>query len=208
MLVAFNPGSSYQWSTGSDYSMLNVCNTGTYWVNVSNGMCNTSDTIQVTVHPKPNVNISMVTGSSATLDAGHPGASHYWSTGATTQTIAVNTAGSYWVQVTNGLGCTGSDTTYVAIAALSEQSKGGLPFSLYPNPSQDHLLTLRFEGIAGESGYLRIVNMLGVQVYNEKLDVASGRTEKPVHLQELPAGMYLAELHYSGRRSVIKIRLE
>ena len=48
-------------------------------------------------------------GASQTLDAGSH-ASYLWSTGATTQTIDVNTAGTYHVTVQDPLGCEASDT--------------------------------------------------------------------------------------------------
>ena len=45
--------------------------------------------------------------------------SHLWSTGETTSSITVTTPGTYWVKVSNGNGCTASDTTYVAIISDS-----------------------------------------------------------------------------------------
>ncbi|HEY0029888.1 MAG TPA: T9SS type A sorting domain-containing protein [Bacteroidia bacterium] len=50
-----------------------------------------------------------------TLDAGNPGMDYLWSTMATTQTITVTTSGTYWVKVTNGSGCTATDTINVTI---------------------------------------------------------------------------------------------
>jgi cyclophilin family peptidyl-prolyl cis-trans isomerase len=44
---------------------------------------------------------TILEGENITLDAGNPGASHVWSTGAQTQTIQADTAGTYWVMVTN-----------------------------------------------------------------------------------------------------------
>jgi gliding motility-associated-like protein len=57
-------------------------------------------------------------GNSTTLDAGSPGSTYLWSTSETTQTINVNTSGSYWVQVTNGMGCTDRDTIVVTVNPL------------------------------------------------------------------------------------------
>ena len=52
-----------------------------------------------------------VTGATQTLDAGSH-ASYLWST-ATTQTIDVNTAGTYFVTVQDATGCEASDTIVV-----------------------------------------------------------------------------------------------
>jgi gliding motility-associated-like protein len=61
---------------------------------------------------------SICPGKTTTLDAGPGFATYFWSTNATTRTIMVSTAGTYWVTVTQN-GCTASDTVNV---------------SLYPSP--------------------------------------------------------------------------
>ncbi len=56
-----------------------------------------------------------------TLDAG-TGTSFVWSTGETTQTIAVDTAGTYWVEVTEASGCTGFDDIEVTEYGVANQT--------------------------------------------------------------------------------------
>lgn len=102
-----------------------VTSEGTYTV-MYNG--NNSNAINITVNPLPTAGIApagtnnkiyICQGSSQLLgasDAG-PGGSYLWSTGATTRTISVSTAGIYWVTVTNGNGCSKTSaekTVYVA----------------------------------------------------------------------------------------------
>lgn len=55
-----------------------------------------------------------------TLDAGQ-GESFVWSTGEITQTIDVDTTGTYWVEVTNAAGCTDFDDIEVLEYGVSEQ---------------------------------------------------------------------------------------
>lgn len=55
-----------------------------------------------------------------TLDAG-TGTSFVWSTGETTQTIDVDTTGTYWVEVTTGNGCTDFDDIEVLEYGVTEQ---------------------------------------------------------------------------------------
>lgn len=50
-----------------------------------------------------------------TLDAGSGYSSYEWNTGATTQTIAVDSSAEYWVKVTNGSGCVDHDKLNVTI---------------------------------------------------------------------------------------------
>lgn len=47
------------------------------------------------------------------LNAGNPGMDYLWSTGATTQSVTVNTITPYWVVVTDSDNCEGSDTLQV-----------------------------------------------------------------------------------------------
>ncbi|MFZ4522018.1 MAG: GEVED domain-containing protein [Bacteroidales bacterium] len=75
----------------------------------------------VTVTQGPAVSISgdlaICAGNSNILDAGSF-ASYIWSTGATTQTISVNSAGNYSVTVTDGFGCTSSATVTTVVNPL------------------------------------------------------------------------------------------
>ena len=51
-------------------------------------------------------------GTSFTLDAGNPGASYLWSTGEITQSITIDTSGTYWVSVEK-YGCSDTDTILI-----------------------------------------------------------------------------------------------
>ena len=63
-----------------------------------------------TIRPLPSVNLggqaTICSGSSLTLNATNAGSTYLWSTGATTPTISVNSAGTYQVAVTNSCGTT------------------------------------------------------------------------------------------------------
>lgn len=119
-------GYAYQWSTG-DTTQTTLANAaGQYTVTVSNQGCATTDTMTLTLNAPPVVNLGqdllLCDGDTDTLDAGNAGASYAWSTGPGTQTITVNSAGSYAVTVTQN-GCIASDTIQVAT--------GVSPTSLY-----------------------------------------------------------------------------
>jgi murein DD-endopeptidase MepM/ murein hydrolase activator NlpD len=104
--------STYLWSTGETTQSIIVKVSGDYSVKVtsSNGCSAISTITTVTVN---NSTIATITasgattfceGDSVTLTAS--AASFYlWSTGATTQSIIVKTAGDYWVKITNSSGC-------------------------------------------------------------------------------------------------------
>jgi hypothetical protein len=130
LLDAGNPGATYLWSTGATTQTINVTTTGTYSVRVSGvgvGACFRDDTINVTVNTAPVVDlglptIDICTSDPTTLDAGNPGSTYLWSTGATTQTIEVTLAGTYSVVVTNTNGCKGSDSVIVTNKPIPDAS--------------------------------------------------------------------------------------
>lgn len=135
-LDAGNIGTSYLWSTGATTQSINVSSPGLYTIRVTNAIgCEAIDTVTVTSVPNPVVNlgadIAICFGDSIILDAANSGATYLWSTGATTQTINVNIAGTYTVTVTNANGCVSSDEINIGNNALPNanytyQAVGGL----------------------------------------------------------------------------------
>jgi PKD repeat protein len=118
-LDAGNPGSAYQWSTVATTQSITVSESGTYSVTVTGvSGCTDTDEINVTIHPEPVVSlgddITQCAGT-VTLNAGNPGFSYLWSTGATTQSITVSESENYSVTVTGINGCTTSDQVNVTI---------------------------------------------------------------------------------------------
>ncbi|MCB9234441.1 MAG: gliding motility-associated C-terminal domain-containing protein [Bacteroidia bacterium] len=115
LLDAGNPGLTYLWSTGATSQTLTAGGTGFIWVDVTNANgCTTRDSIQLTTLPYPVVNLgndtSLCAGDSLLLDAGNPGFTYTWSTGATTQTITAGGSATFWVDVSNSIGCTTRDS--------------------------------------------------------------------------------------------------
>jgi len=102
---------SYLWSTGATTNCITVNAAGTYSVTVTgtNG-CSSVCSKSVTVKPLPSCyisgNSSLCEGGSTSLCAPQgSGYTYLWSTGATTRCVTVNTAGTYFVTVTNSFGC-------------------------------------------------------------------------------------------------------
>ncbi|HRP88988.1 MAG TPA: GEVED domain-containing protein [Edaphocola sp.] len=126
--TAGHPNATYVWSNASTAATLNVTNSGTYSVTVTDGACTATDTIVVTTAANPTVNLgadtSFCAGNSITLDAG-TGGTYLWNNGASTQTITVNTSGTYSVVKTNTAGCSKSDTVVVTVDSLPIVDLGG-----------------------------------------------------------------------------------
>ncbi len=109
----------FLWSDGSTGNAIHVIHSGTYWVTVSNAaVCSVSDTVTVTlVQPNPQdlgEDFSICRG-----DALHElkanvssGASVLWSNGSREASVMPDTAGIWWVSVTNPP-CIQTDTLYI-----------------------------------------------------------------------------------------------
>ncbi|MCF8459258.1 MAG: tandem-95 repeat protein [Flavobacteriales bacterium] len=106
---------SYLWSTGATTQSINVTTSGSYTVTVTNGngCVGTSAPRVITVNPLPTPTVTangpttFCQGSNVVLTASAANA-YLWSTGATTQSITVTTAGTFTVTVTDGNGCQGT----------------------------------------------------------------------------------------------------
>jgi parallel beta-helix repeat protein len=124
ILDAGNPGATYQWSTGSNAQTITVSTSGTYAVTVTNTIgCQTIDNITITMGSAPQISLGpnqlLCNGQTITLDAGNPGSTYTWSSGATSQSITVSTGGTYIVNVTNQAGCVGQDSITITQSTLS-----------------------------------------------------------------------------------------
>jgi hypothetical protein len=99
---------NYNWTIEADSSYE------WYATVMDSALITTSSTNQFTASSKPVVNLgndtTLACGQQVTLDAGNPGLTYLWSTGAITQTMTPNLEGSYSVKVTNTSGCFQSDT--------------------------------------------------------------------------------------------------
>jgi gliding motility-associated-like protein len=120
---------SYTWSFGDGAPDSSVAAPSyTYYAsgiyNVSlvaadTGQCGNSDTawLTITALPPPVKSLgndtSVCAGVKVSLDAGNPGLTYLWSTGATAQRIVASDTGLYWVKVNNGY-CMASDTVQIS----------------------------------------------------------------------------------------------
>jgi PKD repeat protein len=100
--------------------------------------CVGRDTIVIAQGINPIVNLgrdtSVCSGLAITLDAGNPGSTYLYNTGANTRTLSVLPAGLYTVAVTNAQKCIGRDTIDISViptAAVNfiTQSKTGTTVS-------------------------------------------------------------------------------
>ncbi|MBK8495230.1 MAG: hypothetical protein IPL50_09480 [Chitinophagaceae bacterium] len=100
---------SYLWQDASTNPVYTVSSAGLYYAEVTaiNG-CKKRDSIQVMLIPLPAFSLGndsvICSANNLVLQTNIIGMLHLWSTGATTNSIIVNSAGLYWVEVDN-MGC-------------------------------------------------------------------------------------------------------
>jgi hypothetical protein len=118
-------------------------------------------------------------GQTLLLDAGNPGASFLWNTGATTQTIVVSATGNYSVEVTTPCG---TDSDEIAVTILvSVPEPGTITWDLMVS-GRKYLFT----ETGGKPDHLQVIDLQGRSVY-------SGNPEE---IADLPLkGVYLIRWH-------------
>jgi PKD repeat protein len=123
------PPYTYSWLPATNLTATNAANTIvttvttsiTYTLTITdaNG-CLDTDEVAVTALPAPTVNLgadTSICGTSYVLDAGNPGSSFLWSTGAGSQAITITSGGNYSVTVQDPSGCVGNDNITVTLNA-------------------------------------------------------------------------------------------
>jgi gliding motility-associated-like protein len=147
-LNAENPGCTYVWSTGATTPTIVIKDAGVYTVTVSNSMCSVKDTTTLIILslPKYSLDTTLCKGQTLKLKTNVTGATYTWSTGATTETITVDSTGLYWVDIRNSL-CKIRDTMIVKFIPVPIVD---LPVSIDMCPSD----TVKLD--AGNPGFVHI----------------------------------------------------
>jgi gliding motility-associated-like protein len=125
-IIAPSGFDSYVWNTGETSQQIVIRNKGLYHISAQapNG-CIARDSLEIlNVYALPVVNLGRDTiicmNGSYTFNAGNF-ASYLWHDGSTASTFTTPSVGKYWVQVTDGNRCVGSDTAEILrIAALPQ----------------------------------------------------------------------------------------
>ncbi len=126
------PGfATYEWSNGATSQSITTNTAGTFTVIATDASgCFSVDTVTINTSNGPALSlgpdVEICAGNSFTFEATTGFAQYLWNTGATTQTLTVNTSGTYSVVATDAGGCFATDTVEFTVKALP-------PFSLGPD---------------------------------------------------------------------------
>jgi hypothetical protein len=154
VMLTSSASASYKWSTNATTQSITVSAGGSYTVTVANSSgckaTSASKVVTVNANPVPTTtptgNVTIASGSSINIKVNETYNAYLWSTGAATQGITVNSAGSYTCKVTNSNGCQG--TTAPVVVTVSAGLIAGTELktmktttgkhwqvAVYPNPA-------------------------------------------------------------------------
>ncbi len=112
------PYGFYKWQNNSRNGLLNISQTGDYWVEVTVANCSSSDTIHVSVAPPIIFNLgndtTFCSPKTLLLKVTVPGATYLWQNGSTSSQYLVTQSGNYMVTVTKGY-CSVIDSVSVTV---------------------------------------------------------------------------------------------
>lgn len=142
---------SYLWSDGSTNQTLTVTSSGTYWVVGSNGVCNDTSTVQVTINNlSVNLGPDMTICNSTTgylLDPGLSNVTYLWNDGSTGATLLATASQTYFVTVSDGI-CSAADSVNVQFntiqASFTQNDVSGclpLPMDFFDQSTSSSTIT-------------------------------------------------------------------
>ena len=152
------------------------------------------------------------TSDTITLTADITSVSYLWSTGDTSQSIHVyNTSGAnggnqtYWLRVTNQLGCSSTDTIEVRfeVVVLVNDLRNEIELKVYPNPVYD---ILNIELVIAEKGHyiIELADNIGQPVIREMRYLDSGNPKIQLSMNHIPAGFYILSIRSEAGLADIK----
>jgi hypothetical protein len=200
--VTSSAADSYLWSSGETTQSIQVTNTATVSVTVTNAnACNgvgQSAATTITFTATPTAAGSFTTaGNVVTFANTSTGATSYsWDFGDFTNSSAMAPAhayaanGTYTVVLTaiNG-NCTSTATFEISIEVGMEETQA-INFEVYPNPATEQVL-VAFEN--NSTGTLNILDATGRLVYTQTFNEA-GSVVLPVNVSMLSSGSYTVQL--------------
>ena len=186
---------NWQWNSGSSDSTISVTQSGIYSISYNNGFCSATDSIQLSISPAANINITNDTlvciNDTLTLNPGAGYASYLWQDSSSNQTFPVSSTivatNYYSVLVTDTNGCKAFDDVVIDFdfclnvnELFSENN-----FVIYPTlVKQNESISISSETIF--SIHLNCFDALGKEIIkNERLNLPAVITANT-----FPAGIY------------------
>ena len=151
-----------------------------------------------------------MSGQTVTLTSS-TGGGYLWSTGATTKSITVNTAGIYTVRVYNAGNCFATSLPTNVYLLLLKQTDAlaanETNLSAFPNPVKDQL-TIAFNAGKEVEYFVKLNDMLEREVYSEKIFAAEGQNKVMMNLSGYKKGIYIISLIREGEEKHLRVMVD
>ncbi len=196
------PGINYLWNTGSTNDTLTVNNAGKFWVQLQYQGCTFSDTINITLKPKPIISLGNDTticpNNLITLSAANNSAYQYlWNTGETTSAITINKTGIYSVIATQNF-CSSYDTIQIG----DGDCEIFIPNAFSPNNDGINDYFKILGSILVKNFSLKIFNRYGQTIFNSQ-NVAD-KWDGKFKGKDMPTGAYPYTIKYINSKGYTK----
>lgn len=198
-------GVSYVWHPGNSLSDSTIVNpiagpvlTTTYTVvGTDAGGCQSTDSVTITVLGNPSLP-SIVKGNDTLYCTPATYASYQWyldgsPIGGATNPIHVYTInGSYYVEVTNTLGCSSVSAAMAITDVGINEISSDLMATVYPNPASENLF-IDFQSKKENVVQVTIIDLTGRNVYSESIVLYTGMSRKRIGIDAFNKGIYLVQ---------------
>jgi len=213
---------SYAWSDGSLQQTTQAVGANLplgitmYYVTVKNTLgCSAYDSIAVDVKTNPYVDLGPDTTfckqGVLVLDAGSGFSQYLWSTGANTQTLAINGSigvGSYnyWVKVWSAPDCYSIDSIDVTVIDCDAiiENDNSYRIKIYPNPTEN-LVNVDIKGDINDQIRLTMYNMQGQLVYSRDVKYSASHKLIKINVSNLAKGVYTIRLQGKDLNRIEKL---
>jgi len=186
---------SYLWSDSSNFEILELTNSGIFWLEVTDtNNCKYRDSISVVAIDVPEINLGKDTliceGDFVKLQLKTQSLDYLWSDGSTSNNLLVSDSGLYWVEVTNICG-TSKDEIY-----LSTEYCGDIYIPNIFTPNNDGINDFfKIKGIEKEAWTIYIYDRLGSLVF------FSDNYKSDWQAEGYPEATYFFILHHSTNKN-------
>ncbi|MFC2100981.1 LamG-like jellyroll fold domain-containing protein [Bacteroidota bacterium] len=200
-------GMYYAWNSGASTDTTTVCPLANtiYYITVTNVYgCSDKDSVIITVHPKPIIDLGNDTvicnNHNIILNPGSGYSSYHWSNGSILSALVVDYSmgpGSYSVTVTDIYGCTASDTIEIEFDPCAGIKENDLHTNLqiFPNPGSTEL-TILITDIDNSTFQIAIYNSLGELITNKNWNnyLPDNCFTDKIDISNYPKGVYYLKI--------------
>jgi len=147
----------------------------------------------ISVHDEAFINLedgadTLVVNLPYMLSAGNTYTDYRWQDGSDQSNFWAYSSGTYWVEIVNEYGCSGSDTIYLRDILAARSMSADSEISIFPNPAQDYL-NIQFENMEETELLLQLFNSSSQLLYKHQLHIGQLQTHR-IPMQDLPPGIY------------------